>query len=93
MQEQKTLVCAPATDSLTIRGSSFAHSCHECGQRVMVAPSGQEILREDPTIQILCVPCMNRLFKPTDTVEPPDNPERIRQELRNIVPNLWRKRN
>jgi hypothetical protein len=34
-----------------------SHVCSRCGERVGVYPSGQAVLRERPSVVLVCVPC------------------------------------
>ena len=75
-----------------VHGSVFNKTCSECGERVMVAPSGQELLKCHPKAKILCTAC----FRPTpgDIVQSAAKTmAEIRAEVRAAHPNPWRNRN
>lgn len=57
MKELRVLVCAPATAPFTTLGSDMTRFFFRCRVRVMIAPTGQRLLREDATVRIACVPC------------------------------------
>lgn len=87
------LICARATESLTIRDSNFDRKCFHCGERVMIAPSGQRVLAEvQPTPTIICLQCSFQIKEPRlDTWAA--SPEEMAAERRNAIPNLYRRRN
>lgn len=88
-----TIVCALATAPAMIRGSSFDRMCGVCGKRVMIAPSGQKLLRSKPDLEILCSGCFVLNPPKGPEIDVPGSPEEIAAELSAIVPNLYRKRN
>lgn len=51
------LICQSAEFELPVAGSTFDRVCSKCGARLMVAPSGQEALVRDPSIELACIPC------------------------------------
>lgn len=91
------IICALADCPFTVPGSSFEHSCKQCGTRVMMAPSGQAYTkRKGLKFKILCYHCgMKYMAKHGDEIEPQlaNDPEEIRRELANAKPNPWRNRN
>lgn len=89
------LVCARATKEVTISGSSFNRTCGVCGERVMIAPSGQRLLRDRPGTPVVCEDCVRAAggLKPEDEVVLPDERHVIRRELDQIEINNWSKRN
>jgi hypothetical protein len=81
------LICMRADAPNTVHGSIFHKVCAECGERVMVAPSGQALLKQHPKAKILCTAC----FRPTpgDIVQSAAKTmAEIRAEVRNAGPNL-----
>ncbi len=86
------LVCMPADQPLVAEGSVF-QCCHTCGLKVVIAPSGQELLKRDPTVQIVCVHCCARNVEAEHEIKLCDSVERITKEMQTAVPNLRRTRN
>lgn len=84
------LVCAPADARLALPGSVFKHRCSKCSARVMTAPDGQQRLRSDPTVAVVCFSCYQADVR-RDDVLPPTR-EQI-DALKTAMPNLWRERN
>jgi len=87
------LVCANADAPMTVKGSSFDHVCLLCKGRVMMAPSGQAKLRQEPATEVICYRCFVRTRDPKIPVRSVDTPENIAREVRNAIPNDWRRRN
>jgi len=54
--EGDILVCLPKSRGPRLPGSITA-TCSECGQNVLIAPSGQELLRQTP-MKVICLECM-----------------------------------
>jgi hypothetical protein len=50
------LVCSPKSWGPGLPGSTTA-MCSECGQDIVIAPSGQEMLRQTP-MRVICLECM-----------------------------------
>jgi hypothetical protein len=90
VSDELFLVCALADAPLTVSGSSFKHHCSKCHRRVMVAPSGMQLLRERRELAILCLTCFRRLKNPQlgDL-----NAEQIAEAMQPSVPNSWKERN
>jgi hypothetical protein len=85
------------------RGSSFDHKCSKCAARVMIAPSGQRVLKQraaeqlvksSPELSILCIACF-LLERATndDEILLAAGVDEIAAELNASVPNCWRERN
>ena len=58
MEDEVTiLMCLPVGDPgrFVVPGSA-QHQCNDCGAEVWVAPSGQELIKERPTI-VVCMDC------------------------------------
>lgn len=88
------LVCAHATAEMAVANSSFDRHCSRCGSRVMIAPSGQRLLRKK-RLEIICAFCVPEVvagFPHGDKVII-KRPAGSRGEMRNAMPNWWRKRN
>ena len=94
MDEQPAiLVCALADAVMAVPGTVFDHACTRCGRKVMLAPTGQRVLREKQPVRIICRLCFET-EKPEDIeVMPAGTVEEIRQEVRTARPNLRRNRN
>lgn len=95
MKEPAILICAPADAPMTVPGTIFNRFCATCGERVMIAPSGQRILREYPDATIQCGPCFETKPDPEiTTVEiAAGNLEEALREAAAAHPNLRRNRN
>jgi len=91
------LICARAGAPLIVEGSILGRNCGKCGGRVMIAPSGQDFLKEHPSAEIMCANCyVASLRSQGAKAERPRmaaSPERIGQEMASAKPNLWRERN
>lgn len=88
------LVCALATAAMTAANSSFDRHCSRCGERVVIAPSGQRLLRER-SMKILCLSCAVRMAEELPeggevTIQPAPG---ALDDLADVAPNMWRKRN
>ena len=70
MSDGRKIVCALATEPNVPQGSVFDRVCSRCGDAVMVAPSGQRSLAEDPELQILCTGCFFWVVQPGDEFAP-----------------------
>ena len=55
------LVCALADWPMTIPGSIYDRECCECYRRVMISPTGLKRLGAEPWLEIICLPCAERL--------------------------------
>lgn len=86
------LVCMRATAPFTVPGSDSSRSCSECGARVMIAPSGQSMLKAHPRARLICVRCFRSNLRPEDVVGVPDLDATL-EEMQRAVPNLWKERN
>lgn len=93
MDDIPILVCARATDPKVVQGSIFTEHCALCKERVMIAPSGQRLLRAMPTARIVCGPCALEALTAEDFIGLAGTPEEIAAEVKGAQPNFWRKRN
>ncbi len=86
------IVCALATASVTVRGSSLDHFCHGCKRRLMVSPSGLARMKEHPDLQPSCMECLpsNTEF---DVRFSAHSLEEMQQERKAVIPNTWKDRN
>lgn len=85
-EEPVVLICAKADQKEMVRGSSFDNKCATCGCAVMMAPSGQTFLKNNPDSIVMCVGCALKL-PPPDKIMTAANSEEIKQEFKNIVEN------
>jgi len=88
------VVCASADSPIECEGTSYDHSCSRCNSTVMMAPSGQEFIRNTPDAQIVCIGCY--LFGQADPREFDGlvgDPEKIAAEMATARPNMRRYRN
>jgi hypothetical protein len=51
------LVCALADAPMVVAGSVFDRACGRCKRQVMIAPTGQDLLKRRPELDILCGEC------------------------------------
>ncbi len=92
------IVCSRATADWVVPGSVFVHSCGKCGEKVMMAPSGQRILKASPEGSvIMCDVCYGPLESTLRKVcgDPTfaDSVEEVAREVNSAVPNTYRTRN
>ena len=90
------LLCARADSPRTIPGSRFDLHCWICRKRVMIAPSGQKVLKRygERCVRVTCAICAAEHFE-AEIIRGHninDWDEQIR-ELRTAGPNTWRERN
>jgi hypothetical protein len=79
---------------MAVPGSVFDRVCAACGRQVMIAPSGQKILREQPCAVIRCGPCFEKKEDPEMTIEFASGTfEEMDRERKSARPNLRRNRN
>lgn len=93
MPNDKTLMCAPADSPTTVAGSSFDRSCSECGQKVMISPSGQRVLSENPDMLVVCMACVMPKIQEHDAISLTSDPVSVAHELAQTKPNMYRNRN
>ena len=65
-KEPPVLVCARADSPRMCEGSIFGKHCSKCGVEVMIAPSGQDILKLHPELRIMCGDCFGLVNEPMD---------------------------
>lgn len=90
-KEIAVLLCAPANSPVTLPGSVFNRHCRKCLTRVQISPSGQQQLKQNPAMTIVCMRCL------------PPGPIKFRwssgsfeaamNEAVQMIPNTWRDRN
>ena len=88
MDEEAILVCAPADAPLTVKGSAFGFRCVSCAAEVMIAPSGQKLLKRYRNIRIMCLPCAEKEFGPHPDVALGASAGEIVRELRTACYNV-----
>ena len=91
IDDEAILVCALADSPMAVPGSIFNHRCSACGRPVMVAPSGQRLLKSIPDVRIICSYCFE--INSYDEVRGAASIEELKQEARSAKPNLRRGRN
>jgi len=89
MATQILLVSAPADAPMAVPGTIYDRFCMMCGKRMMLAPSGQCFLKQNPGAVILCLPCFVRGYPTGTGVLLPGAIE----EAAAAVTNMWRYRN
>jgi hypothetical protein len=98
--DEHVIVCERADAAMTVAGSKFDRRCVECGELVMIAPSGQALLRSRPNSKVLCLPCFlplahtakeARFIDADGTLT--DDVRVAAQQLRGVIPNMRRRRN
>ncbi len=80
---------------MTIPGSTFDRECSECRRRVMLSPQGQKVLDAQPSIELICLPCAERLY-PDDLANGQPAAGTVREFMEGVssaVPNVRRHRN
>jgi hypothetical protein len=88
------LVCAPATAPTTAAGSVFDRCCWRCQRRVMIAPTGQRLLRKHPDTKIQCLPCTEATWiTGSPWILAAANRDELRREKESEQPNFWKERN
>jgi hypothetical protein len=84
--------------AIAAAGSTTDQRCAECGERVLLSPSSQSLLRDrGAECRIECLECL-RAKVDSGEVNLSDcamagPPDRIAEEIARAVPNPWRKRN
>lgn len=82
------LVCARADSLRVVPGSIFDRICTTCGEKVMIAPSGQARLKEIPELEILCGVCLDSSHRPEEfQIGLAASVEQIANEVRTSGPN------
>jgi hypothetical protein len=90
--EPKVLICMPLSQAAMVaRNSTTDQKCSECGQRVLIAPSGQNFLKANPDAAILCTACY--VPDPEDIGQLAAPEAEILAEAATAQPNMWRNRN
>ena len=97
-KQTTVLVCARADSPLMVRGADFRKTCRGCNSRVMVAPSGQKLMEQNPDAHIVCSVCFLEATKsgalpPHEKIKmglagPVDE---IASEISGAVPNTWKR--
>lgn len=88
------LVCALADAPRVVPGSVFHHTCQQCHTRLMMAPSGQQLLQQKPELRILCAPCALRVIDGAGIeLDLAASKEQISHEVLSAMPNMRRWRN
>jgi hypothetical protein len=93
--EEILMVCAPADSPLTATGSVFTYVCCRCTKHVMIAPSGQQFIRDHAAdrITIVCMRCVDPADIPDDGIALTAPSEIVSAEVDSARPNDWRRRN
>lgn len=86
------LVAALADAPLATPGTIFDRFCNKCGARVMIALSGQAMLKKDPAMTVLCLACFRNGMQQDAQVGIAPAPGAI-EEARYTIPNPFRRRN
>lgn len=88
------MVCARATEPLTVRGSNFDQHCFKCGARVMMAPSSQRVFKETaPKPRVICLECLGSVKQPQIHCWAATTPEELAREKQDVIPNMHVRRN
>jgi hypothetical protein len=93
--EDKVLVCMRADAEYTTRGSKFDSRCARCNARVMVAPTGQRLLRKNKSVKIICEGCLEAFVAgdPYKVALPAPAEEFLQEFHEGQIPNPNRNRN
>ena len=87
---EKVLVCMPADATWTVLDSSFDRHCSRCGVRVMIAPSGREMIANTPElVEVICFDCWQR----AGGAEAAADDATVCREAGNAILNPLRRRN
>jgi hypothetical protein len=89
MKKQPTqLVCSRLTDMTIVHPRQIERSCTNCKQIVGIYPSGQDMLKRFPKIEIWCVHCAIDEFHPDDEHRFAGTLKQVLQEERESVPKV-----
>jgi hypothetical protein len=91
--DRPVLVAMNADCPRMVPGSIFNRQCSTCGGKVMIAPSGQKYLRQNPHAEIMCYRCYRRSDEDFQFSGLAAEPETIVHEMNSSVPNMRRYRN
>ncbi len=90
------IVCARADEPIAVAGTTFNLKCSRCGERVMVAPSGQKRMKQSKLpVELVCLPCFQSRAEFREAAHEDFSPERIAEILSEMswtIPNPWRNR-
>ncbi len=86
------LVASDAEAPRMVPGSIFDRHCGTCNRRLMIAPSGQQFLKDHPESGIICSACWFKMQDKGDTTLAAE-PEIILREATTSIPNFHRRRN
>lgn len=91
--EECIIICARVNsiDKLAVPGSSTDKTCKDCGEAVIIAPSGQRLLKEREGVQVMCFECFSQNYKGSFEIALAAPPEEIAREI--AAAELWRNRN
>lgn len=93
-REKAIMICANAESAWATPGTTYTMCCHFCFQHVMVAPSGQQFLREHPAgVDLMCFRCYLKDHLYLGMPALAADVETVAREIRSAVPNLYRERN
>jgi len=88
--EQIILVCALADAAFIVECSIYDRRCSKCASEVMIAPSGQRVLKLHPDCVIVCLPCAMQSGIGFFVMPPTDEQ---RQEMKTAIVNPRKKPN
>ncbi len=91
MADEILIVCAPADSPMAPAGSIFTRACYLCGARLMLAPSGQQFVKDHPEAKTICRRCVPE----NATVDLGKGPplEDIVRDVLSAIPNPYRNLN
>lgn len=92
-KERPVLVCMSINAALMPQGSTVDQKCRSCDQCVVMAPSGQQFMRDHPDAEIMCFRCWQESGEQFEIGGFAADDETIRREAQTAVPNLHRERN
>lgn len=89
--DPKLLVCARADAELATPDSTFDFECGYCGTLLMIAPSGQRIVKADALMVPICMDCIPKDDCDFRGFAAPI--AEVKAETKAAIPNMRRYRN
>jgi hypothetical protein len=81
LNEGTVLICKPLEFPGYVVPGSIITECAECGKPILVAPSGQDIIKENPGTYVFCLFCGAKFWQQHPShIEPPTPAQR--EEIR-----------
>ena len=93
------LITSMRATTATLMADGSTHGrCQDCGERVLLAPSSQDLIKQRPgECRVICMECLRQMVARGEltlaSLGLAAPAERIASELATAVPNTWRERN